>query len=210
MIAFHGQQHKTGQHQIAVKRQTPMVDNLYVALIHFPVINKKGDTIGSALTTIDLHDIARASATFGVNGFFVITPYEDQASLAGEVISHWTKGVGGKINPTRKKALELIRVKAAFEDAVKEIEKERNEPVVTIATTARKQSGSLNIKAAREMIQTEQSHLLVFGTAWGLTEELMTDCDYILDPISGNTGYNHLSVRSAVSIYLDRLAGRNE
>lgn len=183
-----------------------MNDNLYVALIHFPVMNKKGETVGSALTTIDLHDIARASATFGVSGFFVITPYEDQATLAGEVISHWTEGVGGKINPTRKKALELIRVKTTVEDAVKEIEKERNEPVVTIATTARKQSGSLNIKTAREMMQSRNSHLLVFGTAWGLTEELMTNCDCILDPITGNTPYNHLSVRSAVSIYLDRLA----
>lgn len=42
--------------------------NLYVALIHYPVMNKKGAPIGSALTTIDLHDIARASMTFEVRG----------------------------------------------------------------------------------------------------------------------------------------------
>jgi len=30
---------------------------------------------------------------------------------------------------------------------------------------------------------------------------------YILEPIRGNAKYNHLSVRSAVSIILDRLLG---
>ncbi len=92
-------------------------------MIHFPVMNKKDQPIGSALTTIDLHDIARASITFGVRGFFVVTPYEDQANLATQVIDHWTKGVGGELNPFRKKALELIRVSKTFEDALKEIEK---------------------------------------------------------------------------------------
>ena len=96
-------------------------NNLYVALIHFPVMNKKDQPIGSALTTIDLHDIARASITFGVRGFYVITPYEDQATLANQVIEHWTKGVGAKLNPFRKNALELIRVTKTFEDAVSSI-----------------------------------------------------------------------------------------
>jgi hypothetical protein len=51
------------------------MDNLYVALIHFPVMNRKNQLIGSALTTIDLHNIARASMTFGIKGFSVITPF---------------------------------------------------------------------------------------------------------------------------------------
>lgn len=115
-----------------------LMNNLFVALIHFPVMNKKDQPIGSALTTIDLHDIARASITFGVRGFYVITPYEDQVTLANQVIEHWTKGVGGKLNPFRKDALELIRVTKTFEDAVFLIEQERKEPVVTIATSAKK------------------------------------------------------------------------
>ncbi|MCP4670482.1 MAG: RNA methyltransferase [Desulfobacula sp.] len=176
-----------------------------MALIHFPVMNKKDQPIGSALTTIDLHDIARASITFGVRGFFVVTPYEDQAKLATQVIDHWTKGVGGKLNPFRKKALELIRVTKTFEDALKEIEEEREEPVVSIATSAKKISGSITTDNLRQKLESQASHVLIFGTAWGLAKELIDTCDYILDPIKGNSEYNHLSVRSAASIYLDRI-----
>jgi hypothetical protein len=32
-------------------------------------------------------------------------------------------------------------------------------------------------------------------------------CEYILEPIAGASDYNHLSVRSAVSIIMDRLLG---
>ena len=176
-----------------------------MALIHFPVMNKKDQPIGSALTTIDLHDIARASITFGVRGFFVVTPYEDQANLATQVIDHWTKGVGGELNPFRKKALELIRVSKTFEDALKEIEKERGEPVVTIATSAKEISGSITTENLRQKLDNQASHVLTFGTAWGLAKELIESCDFILDPIAGDSEYNHLSVRSAASIYLDRI-----
>ena len=176
-----------------------------MALIHFPVMNKKDQPIGSALTTIDLHDIARASITFGVKGFYVVTPYEDQALLATQVIEHWTKGVGGKLNPFRKKALELIRVAKTFEDAVSQIEKEREEPVVTIATSAKETKGSITTKELKQKLDNKASHVLVFGTAWGLADELIDTCDFILDPILGKTEYNHLSVRSAASIYLDRI-----
>ncbi len=180
-------------------------NNLYMALVHYPVINKKDKIIGSALTTIDLHDIARASITFGVQGFYVVTPYEDQAILANQVIDHWTKGVGGELNPFRKKALELIHVAQTVEDAVTKIEQERKEPVVTIATSAKNTSGCITTESLRQKLKGNASHVLVFGTAWGLTDEFITSCDFILNPILGHSDYNHLSVRSAASIYLDRI-----
>lgn len=182
-----------------------LTNNLYVALIHFPVVNKKNEPAGSALTTIDLHDIARASMTFGVRGFYVVTPYEDQIELAGEVIAHWTKGVGATINQDRKQALELIRISETFEQAVTEIKNETNEPVVTIATSAKQTAETITIKSLQNKLKDNAPHLLVFGTAWGLAEELIQKCDHTLDPIRGITEYNHLSVRSAVSIYLDRI-----
>jgi hypothetical protein len=36
---------------------------------------------------------------------------------------------------------------------------------------------------------------------------MMKKFDYILEPVYGPGEYNHLSVRSAVAIILDRLAG---
>jgi hypothetical protein len=180
-------------------------NNLYVALIHYPVINKKGQPVGSALTTIDLHDIARASLTFGVNRFFVVTPYKDQIELANELIEHWTKGVGGTLNPDRKQALELIRVTQTFEQAAEQIKQERNQPVVAVATSARQTADTITIDILRKKLENAASHVLVFGTAWGLADELIEQCDYMLAPILGDSDYNHLSVRSAASIYLDRI-----
>ncbi|MCA1786363.1 MAG: RNA methyltransferase [Desulfobacteraceae bacterium] len=181
------------------------MDNLYTALVHFPVVNKRQKPIGSALTTIDLHDIARASMTFGVKGFYVVTPYQDQADLADQVIRHWTRGEGARLNPSRKQALELIRVTDTFESAIEQIQKEQNQPVVTIATSANKHKNTITTHALQQMLAPHTSYVLVFGTAWGLAQELMDVCDLQLDPITGPGVYNHLSVRSAVSIYLDRL-----
>ncbi|MCF8086640.1 MAG: RNA methyltransferase [Desulfotignum sp.] len=181
------------------------MDNLYIALVHYPVVNKKNQTIGAALTTIDLHDIARASMTFGVKGVYVITPFPDQADLAHEVIRHWTHGAGSRLNPSRKQALELIRVTDTFEGAVRQIQAEHNRPVVTIATSARMNRKTISPHALKQEQRSDTPCLLIFGTAWGLADELINQCDIQLDPITGPGDYNHLSVRSAASIYLDRL-----
>ena len=49
--------------------------------------------------------------------------------------------------------------------------------------------------------------LLLFGTGWGLHASVLDGADFKLDPILGSAqdGYNHLSVRSAVAIYCERL-----
>jgi tRNA (guanine37-N1)-methyltransferase len=181
------------------------MDNLYVALIHFPVMNRKGDPIGSALTTIDLHDIARASRTFGVRGFYVVTPFEDQARLAHQVLDHWICGKGGVLNPSRKAALVRVRVVPDVETAVRQIKEERNQPVRIAATSAKKLEGAVSPAIFKQMLADSASHVLAFGTAWGLSDEFIKGCDIKLEPITGPGDYNHLSVRSAASIYLDRI-----
>lgn len=47
--------------------------------------------------------------------------------------------------------------------------------------------------------------VLVLGTGWGLVEEILEKADVILEPIRGMGDYNHLSVRAAAAIMLDRL-----
>lgn len=182
-----------------------MTNNLYLALIHSPVVNKNGKEIGSALTTIDLHDIARAGMTFGVKGFYVVTPFEDQQTLAHRIIEHWTNGIGGEVNPDRKQALKLIRVASTFEDACADIKNEQENKLITIGTSAKENGNSASIKELKKELDTENSHIMAFGTAWGLSEGFIEDCDMILEPIKGKGEFNHLSVRSAVSIYLDRI-----
>ncbi len=59
----------------------------------------------------------------------------------------------------------------------------------------------------RKKLVTGKPYLLLFGTAWGLNQEVFEHVDAVLPPIVGSGVYNHLSVRSAVSIVLDRLLG---
>ena len=187
------------------KRQ--FMPNLYVALTHYPVINKRGDIIASALTNLDLHDISRAAKTYGVKSFYVVTPLSDQQVLAKKIIAHWTEGAGAVYNPDRRSALELIKVKDSIIDVTEDIKGVENSYPKTVTTCARRYPASIGYAEFREILENGMPHLLIFGTAWGLAESLISQADFLLEPITGTTGYNHLSVRSAAAIILDRLLG---
>jgi hypothetical protein len=78
-----------------------------------------------------------------------------------------------------------------------------------IATDASRQKDrSASYERVKDIIQDGKTVFLLFGTAWGLDKTVLDRADYVLDPIMGRTGYQHLSVRSAAAIILDRLAGR--
>ena len=182
--------------------QRPQVD---IALVHHPVVNKHGETIGSAVTNLDLHDIARAARTFGVENYYVITPYTDQQAMVREICDHWQTGHGATRNPARKSALELIRISSSLDETLECICRQRLVRPLILSTSARPQSNTLSYGAARELIASGRPLLLLFGTAHGLAPEISAMADHCLPPISGSTNYNHLSVRSAVSIIFDRL-----
>lgn len=180
---------------------------LYVALIHYPVVNKRGERIASAVTNLDLHDIARVVKTYGGVGYYVVTPLADQQMLAERIVSHWTSGIGGTHHPKRKRALEMIRVADSLESVYRDIGRREGAAPKTVATSAKQRAGSLHFAELRAMLKTDDPVLLLFGTAWGLSDEIMQQADYTLMPIVTGTGYNHLSVRSAAAIVLDRLLG---
>jgi hypothetical protein len=182
---------------------------LYVGLVHYPVYNKNYQRIAAALTTLDLHDLSRLAKTYGVRKLYVITPLEDQQGLAESVVRHWTTGYGARYNRHRKEAIELIAVVASLEESVGEIEELEDEEPLLIATDASKQEAPcISYAAAKEILDSERVVIVIFGTAWGLDKEVIEQADYVLDPIRGVADYNHLSVRTAAAIILDRLAGR--
>ena len=181
--------------------------NLHVILIHYPVVSKNGDIIASAVTNLDLHDIARAGRTYGIRSFYIVTPVRDQLELVDKIVSHWVSGAGSSYNPKRREALSMIRVSETFEAALADIAAQENRYPKTIVTSARKRKNSLQMSALRDMITDGDPYALVLGTAWGLTEDFLKQADYLLEPIGGPTDYNHLSVRSAAAIMLDRLLG---
>ena len=180
---------------------------LYLALLHYPVKNKDGKAIASAITSIDLHDIARTARTYGIDGFYVITPLADQREFAGKIISHWVEGAGAAYNPDRKKAFSLIRLRSDLQEAVDEIRAERgNDEVRIVATSAAGVPGQLEFADFRQALKTEdRSYVVALGTAWGLSPRFMAEADYRLAPVAGLSDYNHLSVRAAAAIILDRL-----
>ncbi len=181
-----------------------------IALIHYPVINKLGETIGSAVTNLDIHDIARAATTYGVDNYFIVTPYADQHSLVEEITAHWQKGYGATYNPSRKRALDMVSLSSSIEDTIKQLTETRGQRPQLVTTSAMQQARSLGFNDCRKLIEEGQPLLLLFGTAHGLAPEIMAMADINLPPIKGRTEYNHLSVRSAVSIILDRLLGVRE
>ncbi|OEU80161.1 MAG: hypothetical protein BA865_06475 [Desulfobacterales bacterium S5133MH4] len=183
--------------------------NLYLALIHHPVYNKRAEVIASAVSNLDLHDISRAAKTYSAQAFYVVTPLADQRELVRRIVSHWTQGAGASYNPDRRAALEIIRIVSSLDDAVDEISGKggQGRPVMVV-TDARAHPQSISYTELSEMLDSGRPFLLIFGTAWGLTREFIERADFVLAPIMGPTGYNHLSVRSAAAIILDRLLGR--
>jgi hypothetical protein len=158
---------------------------LYVALIHYPVVDKNGDIIASAVTNLDLHDISRAAKTYGLKSFYVVTPLEDQKELVERIISHWTDGLGATYNPKRRSALELIRVKDSFSEVLERIADTEKKYPITIATCARKYPSSISYEKFRAMLNNGKPYVLTLGTAWGLAEEFISKTDYVLEPIAG-------------------------
>ena len=182
--------------------------NLHLALIHHPVLNRNGRIISSAVTNLDLHDIARLARTYGAGSFFVVTPLEDQQQLVERLVGHWTRGAGGAYNPDRKQALEKITVRATLAEVVDDLTGAGGgaSDLLTVATSARRHDRSISCDRLRQIIAENRSCLLLFGTAWGLADSVLGQADAILAPIRANGTYNHLSVRSAAAIILDRLA----
>lgn len=177
-----------------------------VALLHHPVYNKNREVVATAVTNLDIHDIARASRTFGADRYYIITPVEEQQNLVAKVARHWQSGWGATYNPKRKAALDIVQLVPTLAAAIEEMQTRTGLAPKVVVTGAAERGNSLSSAALAELMAAgDQGFLLLFGTGWGMTEEIFDAADYVLEPIKGTGDYNHLSVRSAVSIYLDRL-----
>jgi hypothetical protein len=182
--------------------------DLYLALLHHPVYDKNGAVVTTAVTNLDVHDIGRLARTFEARAFYVATPVPTLRRLVARVMRHWSTGPGATYNETRKDALARVRLADDLDAAIADVEREVGHLPRVVATTAREGAGRLAYPALRERLAAAgPAVLLIFGTGWGLTEEVLARADDILEPIRGRQDYNHLSVRSAVAIILDRVLG---
>ncbi len=183
-----------------------MSRHIAIALVHRPVLDKEGLIVTTALTNIDVHDLARSARTYGCTDYFIVHPVPIQRELATRIVAHWTDGSSAKRIPDRKDALAIVRTVSTLEDAVTALG--ANVEVWVTAARVRVVEGktTLSFEAARARLEGEGGPvLLVFGTGWGLAPELIDGADAVLEPIRGVGPWNHLSVRSACAIALDRL-----
>lgn len=182
--------------------------NLYIGLVHYPIMNKHGEVITTAITNYDIHDIARAAVTYGVSRYFIIHNNKPQQDLARTVMEHWQHGFGSTYNPDRKEAFQGVEILNSIGEAIAMVRELEGQDPLVATTDARVYDNTVSYAwMRRELKEEERPILVLFGTGYGMTKETMEKFDVILEPVYGFGEYNHLSVRSAVSIILDRLRG---
>jgi tRNA (guanine37-N1)-methyltransferase len=181
-----------------------------VALIHYPVMNKAGEVVTSSITSIDIHDIARSSKTFGASRLYIVHPTKALRRLSEKILEHWRTGYGASYNANRSEALETIKIVPEFDDVLTDIELRTGSLPKIITSSAKMDDDSTSYEKMRALLYTSnEPHLLLLGTGWGMAPELMERGNYRLFPINGPTDYNHLSVRAAAAIMLEKLFGQS-
>ncbi len=181
----------------------------YVMEVHYPVLDRNGGKASTAITGMDLHDIARACRTYGIKKYLLVTPIAQQREMAKRIAEHWTSGWGADYNPDRREAFSTLKIFASAEKALAWAREKEKKPPFTIATTAKLRPGARHwLSLKREILRRDHSPVFIFGTGWGLHDEVLEKADAVMTPIrGGKDGWNHLSVRGAVSATLDRFFG---
>lgn len=182
----------------------------YLVLLHHPVYDKKGCVVTTAVANMDVHDIARAARTYGAQRYYIVTPLEAQIRLVEKIIAHWKEGYGAVFNPLRQEAFQRICIKTNLDDVLADVATLSGREVRLVVTGAGLSGNVITCGTLKSMMMREEAaFVIVFGTGWGLAAEILDRADYRLSAVRGPSDYNHLSVRSAVSIILDRIWGRS-
>lgn len=182
--------------------------DLYVGLVHYQIYNKRMQVIASAVTNFDLHDISRTCRTYDVKKYYIIHPLDVQRKIIEKIIDYWQHGYGRVYNPDRSDALDRVCWQRDIAAAAADIRQSCGKEPYIVTTDARTYPNTVSYKFMRQKLQAdERPILLLFGTGFGIEAEAMKQFDYILEPVYGSCDYNHLCVRSAAAIILDRLAG---
>ena len=169
-----------------------------VALVHYPVLNRKGESSTTSITPMDVHDFARTCAFYGIEKVYLVHPAKGMQAMVHDLTAYWANGEGGVRNVGRKQVLESVCVVDSLEDAQKDADYQ------LWMTSARVENGEM-IEPG-DLPKRAGNHLIVFGTGWGLDVKKLPNANGWLSPIVGIGKVRHLSVRAALAIYLDRLA----
>lgn len=183
------------------------MSEVYLGLVHYPVYNKNMQVVATAVTNFDIHDIARTCATYDIKRYYVVHPSAAQKEIIEKILDYWQNGYGQIYNPDRSVALANVCLLEDIRAVVEDIKLKTGKLPIVATTDAREYENTVGYAKLREKLKAGQPLLLLFGTGWGIESSVMAEFDYILEPIRGTGEYNHLCVRSAAAIILDRLLG---
>lgn len=197
----------------------PLVERTHLALVHHPVTDRTGKLVTTSLTNFDIHDLARSTMTYGLAAYHVVTPITSQREKAEHIANLWLVDQGANLprkppkTGSRATALALVRTQDAIETVIAELTGEYGMAPFVVATSARSDSFPGIPRCTPDQLRAEASIrpeplLILLGTGWGLADHLIPSVSRLLAPIEGRADWNHLSVRSAGAILLDRLFGR--
>lgn len=208
-------------HALTDKQKKSAYDHIphhYAALMHGDVMVER--TIdnqvvtqegASSVTSLDIHDIARSAKTYGLLGYYIVTPLEDQQKIVKKLLHFWQQGTGVTYNPSRHTAVSMVALHDQLASVIAAITEREGVAPLVIATSARPVAEEKNITYYdQERVWSHKRPVLfLFGTAQGMGPSLLQQCDYVLAPLEGFTHFNHLSVRSAAAVVFDRWLGIN-
>lgn len=188
----------------------PLRKRTHVALVHHPVVDRVGTVITTSLTNFDIHDLARSSMTFGLAGYHIVTPITSQREKAQHIAQLW---MGDEQGEHRAAALRLVRTADSIESVIAALTADHGAAPLVVATSAKPTSfPRADRRTPTELVAEATLNpaplLILLGTGWGLADELIPSVSRVLTPIEGASDWNHLSVRSAGAVLLDRLFGR--
>lgn len=194
------------------KRLRNRPDRVSLVLLHHPVTNRKGELVATSVTNMDLHDLSRSARTYEVDDFFIVTPVLEQHEIVSRILGHWRSGKSLEWHPDRYEALSRIKVVSSFEGVKQAIKKCAPKlELEVVMPDARPLQNQVSYEFLRKKWQSEQqssAKVIVLGTGWGVAPEFYNEVHTFSAPIYGPfdaSGYNHLSVRAAGAIILDRL-----
>jgi len=188
----------------------PLAARTHLALVHHPVVDRVGTVITTALTNFDIHDLARSSMMYGLAALHLVTPVTSQRDKADHIARLW---MGDDQGEHRARALELVRTADSIETVIAALTAEHGRAPVVVATSAKATSfPELPRRHPTDLVaeasQDPSPLLVLLGSGWGLADHLIPSVSRVLTPIHGASDWNHLSVRSAGAVLLDRLFGR--
>jgi tRNA (guanine37-N1)-methyltransferase len=191
----------------------PLAARTHIALVHHPVFDRTGKIVTTSVTNLDIHDIARSALTYGLAGYHLVTPVTVQREKAEHIAALWHDEVRSPPSSgSRASALALVHTADSIETVIARITEAAGAPRV-VATSARPESFPGIPHVTPDQLRAEATLeaapvLVLLGTGWGLADALIPSVSRVLTPIEGASDWNHLSVRSAAAILLDRLFGR--